>query len=131
MSGVEQLQIVGNKMLVRGLKLVVRIMPIRDPELLVGVDAVSRLAEFIAGRSVKKVLLVTGAGIVRRGQTDELVAALEKSGVETVIFTGVIPDPTFAVVNDGLDMLRQEGCDAVVAFGGGSAMDAAKVIAVA
>ena len=131
MSGLEQLQIVGNKMLVRGLKLAIRIMPIRDPELLVGVDAVSRLAEFIAGRSVKRVLIVTGAGIVRRGQTDELIAALDKKGVETVIFTGVLPDPTFAVVNAGLDMLRQEECDAVVAFGGGSAMDTAKVIAVA
>ena len=131
MSGVEQLQIVGNKILVRAMKLAASIMPIRDPELLVGVDAVSRLAEFIAGRSVKKVLVVTGAGMVRRGQTDELIAALEIKGIETAIFTGVLPDPTFAVVNEGLDMLRQEDCDAVVAFGGGSAMDAAKVIAVA
>lgn len=131
MSGVEQLQIVGNKMLVRGLKLTISIMPIRDPELLVGVDAVSRLAEFIAGCSVQKILIVTGAGIVRRGQTDELIAALEANGVKTVIFAGVLPDPTFAVVNEGLDMLRQEGCDSVVAFGGGSAMDTAKVIAVA
>lgn len=131
MSGIEQLQILGNKALVRGLKLAVSVMPIRDPELLVGVDAVSRLSEFIAGRSVKKVLIVTGAGIVRRGQTDELIAALETKGVETVMFTGVLPDPTFRVVNEGLDMLREEGCDSVLAFGGGLAMDAAKVIAVA
>lgn len=131
MNGIGQLQNLGNKVLVRGLKLAVGIIPIRDPKLLVGVDAISRLAEFIAGRSVKKVLIVTGAGIVKRGQTDELIAALKAKGVETVIFTGVLPDPTFNVVNEGLDMLRQEGCDSVVAFGGGSAMDTAKVIAVA
>ena len=70
-------------------------------------------------------------GIVKRDQTADLIRALELRGVTAVIYDGVSPDPTFEVVNEGLDLLKREECDGVVAFGGGSAMDAAKVIAVA
>ena len=44
-------------------------MPIREPKLLVGLDATTRLAESVAARSLSKVLLVTTAGVVKRGQT--------------------------------------------------------------
>tara|TARA_R110000824_G_scaffold53305_9_gene147709 strand:- start:1953 stop:2204 length:252 start_codon:yes stop_codon:yes gene_type:complete len=52
-------------------------------------------------------------------------------GVETVAYSGVTPDPRFLVVENGLEMLRQNHCDAVLAVGGGSSIDAAKVIALA
>ena len=130
-SKVERLQFVGNRIMAQALKLAAGILPVRDPKLLVGTSAINELAECIAGQGSQKVLLVTTAGIVRRGQSDELVRALERRGVTPVTFDGTTPDPTFQVVNAGLDLLRQENCDAVVAFGGGSAMDAAKVIAVA
>jgi alcohol dehydrogenase class IV len=130
-SGIERLQFMGNRVMVKALKLAVGVMPIRDPKLLVGANATDRLAETIAGHSLSKVLLVTTAGIVKRGQADELIRALELRGIASVIFDGILPDPTFDIVNAGLDLLQQETCDGVVALGGGSAMDAAKVIAVA
>ena len=130
-SGIERLQFLGNKIMVRALKLAAGIMPIREPELLVGIDATTRLAESIAGYSLNKVLLVTTAGIIKRGQADEMIRALELQGITPVVYDGIVPDPTFAVVNEGLDLLRQEACDGIIAFGGGSAMDAAKVMAVA
>lgn len=130
-TNVEKLQFVGNRIMAQGLKVAAGILPVRDPKLLVGTNAINELAECIAGHGSQKVLLVTTAGIVRRGQSDELVYALEQLGITPVIFDGTTPDPTFEVVNAGLDLLRQENCDAVVAFGGGSAMDAAKVMAVA
>ncbi len=129
--GVEQLQIMGNKVLMRAMKLAIGLMPIRDPELLVGTSAVTRLADIIAQHSLQKILIVTTAGIVKRDQAAELIRALEMQGITPVIFDGVLPDPTFEIVNEGLDLLRRENCDGIVAFGGGSAMDAAKVIAVA
>lgn len=130
-SSIERLQFMGNRVMVKALKLAVGVMPIRDPQLLVGTDATSRLAEIIAGHSLRKILLVTTAGIVKRGQADELIRALELQGITPVIFDGIVPDPTFDIVNSGLDLLRKEACDGIIAFGGGSAMDAAKVIAVA
>ena len=131
MSNIEQAQVFGNSLLVKGLKLATAIMPMREPKLTVGPGASTRLADVIAGSGVRDVLIVTTPGIVKRGQIDGLINALKKQGVEAVIFDGVEPDPTFTVVNQGLAVLRGAGCDAVVAFGGGSAMDAAKVIAVA
>ena len=130
-AGVEQLQFMGNKLLMRAMKRAIGLMPIRDPELLVGASAMGRLADIISQHSLKKILIVTTAGIVKRDQTADLIRALELRGVTAVIYDGVSPDPTFEVVNEGLDLLKREECDGVVAFGGGSAMDAAKVIAVA
>ena len=130
-SGIERLQFMGNRIMVKALKVAIGIMPIRDPKLLVGTNVSTRLAETIAGHSLTKILLVTTAGIVKRGQAEELIRALELQGITTVIYDGIVPDPTFDIVNAGLDLLRQEACEGIVAFGGGSAMDAAKVIAVA
>lgn len=130
-TSLERLQVLGNKAMVKALKLAVGVMPIRDPELLVGTSAMPRLAKTVAGKGVGKVLLVTTPGIVKRGQASELIRELELQGIGTVIFDGIEPDPTFEIVNAGLDLLRREGCDGVIAFGGGSAMDAAKVMAIA
>ena len=130
-SVVEHLQFTGNRLLMRGMKLALGILPLREPKLLVGTSALDELADNIAARSLQKVLIVTTAGIVRRGQSDAFVRALELRGITPVIYDGIQPDPTFAIVNEGLDLLKRERCDAVVAFGGGSAMDAAKVMAVA
>ena len=127
----EHVQFTGNRLLMRGMKLALGILPLREPKLLVGTSALDELADSIAARSLQKVLIVTTAGIVRRGQADGFVRALELRGVTPVIYDGIQPDPTFAIVNAGLDLLKRERCDAVVAFGGGSAMDAAKVMAVA
>ena len=130
-SKLEKLQFLGNRIIAQALKVAAGILPVRDPKLLVGTSAIQELAASIAGYGAQKVLLVTTAGIVKRGQSDELVRALELMGVTPVIFDGTTPDPTFQVVTAGLELLRQENCDAVIGFGGGSAMDAAKVIAVA
>ena len=52
-------------------------------------------------------------------------------GMKYSLFTDVTPDPTFAVVESGLKQYRSQNCDAVLAIGGGSSIDAAKVIALA
>ena len=75
-SCTERMQFIGNKALVKALKLAAGVMPIRDPQLLVGTDATTRLAEIIARRSISKALVVTTAGIVKRGQADELIREL-------------------------------------------------------
>ena len=127
----EKLQFTGNRLLMRGMKLALGILPLREPKLLVGTSALEDLADVIVDRDLRKVLVVTTAGIIRRGQADGFIRALEQRGVTPVIYDGIQPDPTFAIVNEGLDLLKREGCDGVVAFGGGSAMDAAKVMAIA
>ncbi len=78
----------------------------------------------------KKALLVTGKGSVkRRGVFDRAVESLNKAGVTVIEFSGVEPNPRLSTVIRGAETAKRENCDAVVALGGGSVMDASKVIA--
>ncbi len=77
-----------------------------------------------------RALVVTDPGVVALGYVDEIVASLKAAGIEACIFSDVQPDPTKQNVLDGLAVLQAEGCDLVVALGGGSPIDTAKVIAV-
>jgi len=128
---VERIQFIGNRVLMRGMKVALGVMPIRDPKLLVGTDAMAGLARTIREHGVGRVLVVTTAGIVKRNQVAGLLEALAAQRIEAVIYDGILPDPTFGIVREGLELLARESCDGIVAFGGGSAMDAAKVMAVA
>lgn len=125
------LEVRGNRLIMKGMKVALRLMPMREPELYTGSGSLLELGRAMADSGRKKALLVTSAGIVKRGQLDALIHFLDGRGVETVVFDGVLPDPTFEVVNQGLDLLHAENCDMVLAVGGGSAIDAAKVIALA
>lgn len=79
----------------------------------------------------KKALVVISAGgsMKRHGQLDELMAELDAAGVEHVLYDKVRPNPTAENVDEAAGLAKSEGCDFVVALGGGSAMDAAKAVA--
>jgi len=62
---------------------------------------------------------------------DQFTDHLERERIRTTIFSGVQPDPTIQNIQDGLDVLRSSAAEAIVAIGGGSAIDVAKIIGVA
>ncbi len=78
----------------------------------------------------RRVLLVTDAFMDSTGLAEVFVRAMEGAGIRVALFTGVQPDPTDANVRDGLRIYVGKQCDAIVALGGGSPIDAAKAIAV-
>lgn len=93
--------------------------------------ALARLGE-VANRHGKRALLVTGGGSVKRnGVFDRAVASLKLAGVSTVECSGVEPNPRISTVRRGVKIARENGCDVIIALGGGSTMDAAKVMAAA
>ncbi len=106
-----------------------KLFPDRLPLTFVGADSSAQLCQAIAQTGAKKVLLVTDAGLVKIGIVAKISEALEKTATEVVLYDGVEPDPTFAQVEEGLRRYRSEGCDAILAVGGGSPMDASKAIA--
>jgi alcohol dehydrogenase class IV len=108
-----------------------KLVPDRVPPTFVGPDATAELCASIARSGVRKLLVVTDAELVRIGLVDRVGEALRVAGVAWAVYDGVEPDPTLAHVAAGLARLEAEGCDAVLAVGGGSPMDAAKVIAAA
>jgi alcohol dehydrogenase class IV len=80
--------------------------------------------------SIRKALLVTDAGLVETGIPQKIAAALEEAGVRHVLFSDVQSNPTAGQVAAGRDVYQREGCDGLVAVGGGSAMDLAKSVGV-
>ena len=99
--------------------------------LIFGAGMLSRLGGVVREHG-KSALLVTGGGSVKRNGTfDRAVESLNDAGVSVVECFGVEPNPRIASVARGADIARREGCDVVVALGGGSTMDASKVIAAA
>ena len=79
----------------------------------------------------KKALLVisNGKSTIANGSLARTEDELKKAGCEYVVFNKVAANPLKSVVEDGARTARREGCDFVVALGGGSVMDAAKVMA--
>lgn len=94
-----------------------------------GSGSSAQLCNHIARMGFKKVLVVTDKPLRELGLVDRAVAALTAAGVDVAYYDGVLPDPTFAQVADGAAVLAQHGSEAVLAIGGGSSMDAAKIIA--
>lgn len=91
-----------------------------------------RVAELgsIAKTYGKKALIVTGKGSTKKsGLLDRAVKYLEEAGLESVLFDNVSQNPLTTTAMEGAEFAKENGCDVVVALGGGSIMDCAKAIA--
>jgi len=115
----------------RGAGLAVRFLPIPQPTILVGPGSSGRLGQTIAGFGHGKILIVTDNIISKLGLLDGLTNALSSGGSEYVIFDAITPDAPIPLIEEGIEFYQAHGCDAIVAFGGGSSMDASKAIAAA
>jgi alcohol dehydrogenase class IV len=105
-----------------------RVVAIPRPTTFVGPDAALRLCDSIAKFGLRRVLVVTDTVLVKLGIVEPLRRALEERGVNVAVHDGITPDPTYDVLQRGLDAARAHGSDAILAVGGGSVIDAAKVI---
>jgi alcohol dehydrogenase len=127
----ESARVAGLGVLMKGAGLLTRLMPIPQPTLLVGPGSSARLGKMIAGFGHEKVFIVTDATLVRLGLLTPLTEALELADTPYAVFDEVTPDAPIPLIERGLRAFNDHGCDALVAIGGGSAMDAAKAIAIA
>jgi len=93
-----------------------------------GPGAITRLPGLITELSARRVLLVTDEGLVKAGLVERVRSQID-AAAETILYTGVEPNPTEACVDEAAELLKAESCDLVVGLGGGSAMDAAKAAA--
>ncbi len=109
--------------------MMVRFIPDRVPVTFVGSDATRELCEAIGQGGATRVLIVTDAGLVRVGIVGRVESTLAASNLAVSVYSGVEPDPVFDQVEAGLALYDADGCDAILAVGGGSSIDAAKVIA--
>lgn len=119
---------VGLSAVMRVAGLVTRLMPIPQPTLLVGPGSSARLGQAVCGFGHRKVLIVTDPIVSGLGLLNRLTQALTEGGTAFVVFDEITQDAPIPLIEKGIAVFKTEGCDAIVAFGGGSAMDAAKAI---
>ncbi|MDM8566544.1 iron-containing alcohol dehydrogenase [Candidatus Halobeggiatoa sp. HSG11] len=100
------------------------------PEFIFGTEArkmAGRYAQQLGGR---KALIVTDPGVIKVGWTQEVGDSLENAGIPFTLYSNVSPNPRDGEVMRGAEFYRQEGCNVIVAVGGGSVLDCAKGIGI-
>lgn len=107
-------------------RIVVPLLPWRKPELIEGENSLLKLPVFIKSKGIKKVLIVTDKGISSLGLVEPLKEGLEKEGIAYAFYDKTVPNPTIDNIEEAAALYRENGCEAIIAFGGGSPMDCAK-----
>ncbi|WP_255332163.1 iron-containing alcohol dehydrogenase [Methanocalculus taiwanensis] len=100
------------------------------PEVIFGEGARRQAVHYLDNLGVAHVLIVTDPGVIRAGWASEIVSAAESEGISATIFSQVSENPRTTEVDAGTGMYRDNGCDGILAIGGGSPMDCAKGIAI-
>ena len=104
-------------------------MGYRMPKYLEGPGKIGELGSFLKEKNINDVLIVTGSGMVRRGQVQPMLDGFEANGIRYTLQTFDTTDPTTDDVEPGYKAFKENGCKAIVALGGGSRIDCAKGIA--
>jgi alcohol dehydrogenase class IV len=110
------------------MKGVVTILRFPVPELFTGAGSLGKLPKAIKSQGVDPVFVVTDKGLVAAGLVQRLLNALEEDKISFTVYDEVQPNPTIQNVEDGLKLYLANRCEGIVAFGGGSPMDCAKLI---
>lgn len=92
-----------------------------------GENALGRLRGVLAAEEVAKAAVFTDRGILETGLLELVMAELRAAGVDAEVLCGLPPEPTYGEVQSLADQFRATGADFLVAVGGGSVMDAAKL----
>jgi alcohol dehydrogenase len=100
------------------------------PEIVYGSGAVGLAGRHVANFGATKVLIVTDPGVIAAGWTEKVETSLKDAGIAYIVFSAVTPNPKDHEVMAGAEICRRQGCDLILAVGGGSPMDCAKGIGV-
>ena len=94
-----------------------------------GAGAEDKVAEVLKAEGATKVLVHFGGGSVKRsGLLDKVEKLLSEGGIEYVELGGVVPNPRVSLVRKGIELVKSEGIDFILAVGGGSVLDSARAI---
>ena len=105
--------------------------PIAMPRVMrVGAGAVTEISEVITALGLRRPLIVTDSFLVGTGLAQRMMESLRAGGLSPAMFDGTVPDPTTESLEPAVAVVRNHRADAIVGFGGGSAMDTAKALAV-
>ncbi len=99
------------------------ILPYRDPKIL---NSIEELPAEFAKNGIKKVFLVTDSFL--KSLAEKLIELLPQAGIECIVYDKTKPNPTVSDIEEALAIYKAENCEALIGFGGGSAIDCAKAV---
>ena len=103
------------------------VLPYREPEI---INSCTEIEKVLEKEKTTSVLVVTDKGIVNNNLSAPLESVLKSVGVKYVVYDETLPNPTVINVEDALKLYYKNKCNAIIAIGGGSAMDCAKAVGV-
>ncbi len=101
------------------------VLPYREPQVF---HSCGELSNVFQKENIRRVLIVTDAGIVRSGIAAQLEAVLDEDDISYAVYDQTRPNPTVVNVEQALSLYRRYRCQALIAIGGGSSMDCAKAV---
>lgn len=108
-----------------GFRAALPILPYRNPEQLDGVESIPILLKL---KKIRSVLLVADGGVRRLGLTGPLERLLKQEDIKVAVYEQNFPNPTINDVEAARSVYKSHRCKAIIAVGGGSAIDCAKVV---
>ena len=106
-------------------RLIMPILPYREPKIL---NNALQIKEQLNNKNITSVLIVTDQFLYSNGYLNDIINTLNSANIQTTVFSEVKPNPTVENVEGGVIAYKNANAQAIIAFGGGSPMDAAKGI---
>lgn len=107
----------------------IKIVKFKIPELVSGAGSVNKLPDIMKEQSIDKVLIIVSRTIVKSGLLEDFFRKLKENNISYEVYDSVKPNPTIENIEDCLKVYKNFNCKAIVAIGGGSPIDCAKVVA--
>ena len=106
----------------------VRFLP-SFPPIFFGLGSVEKIGEALATTNITKPLIITDRGLVECGVLNHLTQSIS-SNIDFSIFDDIPENPTISGVENSLKVYRENGCNGIIALGGGSVLDSGKALRV-
>ncbi len=99
----------------------------REPKIFKGQTAFKQLTDVLSVN--QKILIITDNSLISLGLLDTLIFELDFKQISYVIYDNILPNPTVTNVEEALAIYKSNNCSIIIAFGGGSPIDCAKIVA--
>ena len=104
-------------------------LPWRDPRLLLGKNCLQELPSIIVQEGLTRLLFITDRGILKTELFQPLLQQFSDLNIHITIYSDTVANPTIQNVEEAVTLYQMHHCDGIIAFGGGSPIDCAKVVA--
>lgn len=101
------------------------VLPYREPEI---IKSMRLIPETIKSKNLTRPIIITDRGIMSLGLVNPLIDALNQAGMPYSLYDDTVANPTTQNVAEALELYKEDGCDCIIGFGGGSSMDCAKAL---